>query len=425
MIVHYWIRFLAILRHSSRYISAFFKWVIISASTGVIGGFVGMLFHASVEWATHQRETHTYFLYFLPLAGVIIVGIYNAFNSYDENSTDTVVDYAHREGKRVPFVITPLIFISTVLTHLCGGSAGREGAALQLGGGIATLVGNFFGVDRREIRVVIMCGMSALFSALFGTPVTAIFFALEVSVVGLMLYSALIPCVIASLTAYAIVHINGVAPTAFAIAHIPAINASTVAVTALIAALCALLSIFFCAAIRKSEWLMDHIKNDYLRIITGGAAIIILTKILGTTDYNGAGMNVITSAVEGGNAKNFAFLLKILFTVITISAGFKGGEIVPTLFIGATFGCVLGRILGMDAGFFAAIGMISMFCGMLNCPLASIFLSIEIFGPQGLLLFVLAAGVSYMLSGYYGLYGTQTILSSKLRAMYVNRHTTK
>lgn len=425
MLYHYWIRFRAALRHSLRYISAFFKWTVYAVFTGVIGGFAGMFFHASVEWATHEREMHSYFLYFLPIAGIIIVALYNAFNSYEDNSTDTVVSYAQSDGKKVPFKLAPLIFISTVLTHLCGGSAGREGAALQLGGSIATFVGGWFNVGKKEMRVLIMCGMSALFSALFGTPVTAIFFALEVSVVGLIMYSALIPCVISSLTAYAIIRFNGVTPTHFIIASVPDICASTIIGTAVVAILCAVLSMIFCVLIKRSEKLIEYIKNEYLRIITGGVIIILLTTLVKTTDYNGAGMGVITNAVENGNANTFAFALKMLFTVITISAGYKGGEIVPTLFIGATFGCVIGRLMGLDAGFFAAVGMISMFCGVLNCPLASIFLSIELFGAQGLLMFVLAAGISYMLSGYYGLYGSQKILNSKLSARYVNKHINK
>ena len=425
MLLHYWIRFLASLKHGSRYARAFLRWTLYAGVTGIIGGFVGMAFHASVEWATEAREAHEYFLYFLPVAGIIIVGLYNAFNSYEDNSTDTVVRYTRHDGRTVPLALAPLIFISTVLTHLCGGSAGREGAALQLGGSIATQVGYWFGVDKKEMRVLLMCGMSALFSALFGTPVTAIFFALEVSFVGIMQYSALIPCIVASVIAYIITQINGIEPTRFVLANTPQITSSTMLLTVALAALCGILSIFFCRAIHRTEHLMHRIKNDYLRIIIGAFIIIALTKIVGNGDYNGAGMNIITRAVEGGDAKTFAFLLKILFTVVTIAAGFKGGEIVPTLFIGATFGCVFGKLVGMDAGVCAAVGMIAMFCGVLNCPLASIFLSIELFGAQGLMLFVIAVGVSYMFSGYSGLYGSQKIMSSKLRARYVNKHIAK
>ena len=155
----------------------------------------------------------------------------------------------------------------------------------------------------------------------------------------------------------------------------------------------------------------------------GGCAVIALTYLCGTRDYNGAGMGVITAAVEQGSARPEAFLLKILFTAVTLSAGFKGGEVVPSFFVGATFGCVAGPLLGIPAGFAAAVGLTAVFCGATNCPLASIFLSVELFGDGGLLYFALACGISYMLSGYNGLYSSQTIVYSKLKAQYINVRT--
>ena len=163
--------------------------------------------------------------------------------------------------------------------------------------------------------------------------------------------------------------------------------------------------------------------NPWLRVAAGGLAVIALTLACGTTDYNGAGMDVVTRAVEEGEAFPAAFLLKLLFTAVTLSAGFKGGEVVPSFFVGATFGCVAGPLLGLPAGFAAAVGLISVFCGAVNCPLASIFLSVELFGDGGLLYFAVACGLSYLLSGYSGLYSSQTILYSKLKAQYINVHT--
>ena len=166
-----------------------------------------------------------------------------------------------------------------------------------------------------------------------------------------------------------------------------------------------------------------RIPNPWVRAVTGGCAVIVLTLLCRTTDYNGAGMSVITAAVEQGTARPEAFLLKILFTAVTLAAGFKGGEVVPSFFIGATFGCAAAPLLGLPAGFGAALGLVSVFCGATNCPVASIFLAIELFGGDGVLYFALACGVSYMLSGYNGLYSSQTILYSKLKAQYINVHT--
>lgn len=169
---------------------------------------------------------------------------------------------------------------------------------------------------------------------------------------------------------------------------------------------------------------MAHrLKNAWLRAVVGGFGIVAMTYLCGTTDYNGAGMEVVTAAVEQGMAHPEAFVLKMLFTAVTLAAGFKGGEVVPSFFIGATFGCVAGPLLGIPAGFAAALGLVAVFCGATNCPLASIILAVELFGDSGMLYFALACGLSYMLSGYNGLYSSQTILYSKLKAQYINVHT--
>ena len=201
----------------------------------------------------------------------------------------------------------------------------------------------------------------------------------------------------------------------------PGISAVVCLKIVVLSALCAVLSIVFCLSIHCTARLFSkYIKNDYLRIIVGGCAVAALTLILGTTDYNGAGTAIIAECI-GGKALPYAFILKIIFTALTVSVGYKGGEIIPTFFVGATFGCTVGGLLGLNPAFGAAIGIIAMFCGVTNCPIASIFMSVEIFGGAGVLIFALAAGVSYLLSGYYGLYSSQKIIYSKLRPEYINR----
>lgn len=408
------------LKSAYNYVRTFLKWTLIAVLTGAVSGFVGMAFHVSVEVATEIRGVHGSILYLLPLGGIVIVMIYKLCN-YNKG-TDAVISSIRSDGSVSP-IMAPLIFISTVITHLCGGSAGREGAALQIGGSIGSSIGKLISLDEKDMHLIVMCGMSGVFSALFGTPLTATFFALEVTSVGIMYYSALIPCIASALTAYAITLFYNIAPTRFSLAVIPDISVSVILQVVSIAALCALLSIVFCTVMHQSEKrLKKLIKNDYLRIIAGGVAIIALTYVVGCRDYNGAGMNIIHEAING-NAKTSAFMWKIVFTAITIGAGYKGGEIVPTFFIGATFGCVIARLIGLDAGFGAALGMVAMFCGVLNCPIASIILSIELFGSQGIILFALTAAVSYMLSGYYGLYSSQKIMYSKLKAEYINQKT--
>jgi H+/Cl- antiporter ClcA len=217
----------------------------------------------------------------------------------------------------------------------------------------------------------------------------------------------------------------GAEPTRFSIAEfVPKLAAASVVRVSALAIVCAIISIFFCTAMKYIHHLFeDGIDNKYIRAALGGAIILALTLILRTTDYNGAGMAVIERALYDGEASPAAFLLKILFTAVTIGAGFKGGEIVPTMFIGATLGCVVSPMIGLSPQFGAAVGLAAMFCSVVNCPAAAIFLSLELFGSEGIVLFAAACGVSYMLSGNYGLYSSQKIIYSKLHTKYINRHT--
>ncbi len=391
-----------------------------SAATivGLVGGGVGVLFHYLVDYVTEKRIEHSFLIYLLPLAGVLITAMYRAFRREGEIDTNRVIDSV-RKNEKVPIIMVPLIFISTVITHAFGGSAGREGAALQIGGGIGYNLGKVFKFGENDTHIITMAGMSSVFAALFGTPVTAAVFSLEVISVGSFNYAGFLPCVVASVISYGLSVALGVSPLKFEVIS-QAFTANVFIKIIILAGLCAVLSSIFCATIKRTEHYMDKLfKNSYLRAFVGGAIIVILTAIVNTHDYNGAGMDVIARAI-GGNARPLDFIFKIIFTAITIAAGFKGGEIVPTLFIGSTFGCVMGEILGLDAGFCAAIAMVAMFCGVVNCPIASIFLAIELFGVGGILFFAVACGVSYIMSGYSGLYKSQKIVYSKLNADRTN-----
>lgn len=404
---------------AKNYVKTFIKWVIFAGITGFIGGIIGTLFHVSVEKATEFRVMNSWILYFLPVGGIAIAVFYKLFNMSDSTGTNQIINSIRTED-HVPFVLAPLIFISTVITHLLGGSAGREGAALQLGGSIGSFVGRIFHLDNKDMHLIVLCGMSGVFSALFGTPLTATLFAMEVISIGVIYYSSLVPCLVSSLVAYGVSLYFGIEPVHYVLSYIPALNVGTIATTVVLAALCAVLSIIFCVSMHKTEHFMENkIPNDYIRGLAGGLIIVILTVFLKTGDYNGAGMNIVGNAING-MVKPEAFLLKIIFTAITIGAGFKGGEIVPTFFIGSTFGCFVGGLLGLNPGFSAAIGLVSLFCGVVNAPIASIILSLELFGAEGLLLFAIACSVSYMLSGYYGLYSSQKIVYSKLKAEFIN-----
>lgn len=406
---------------TGKYLFDFFKWILIAAVTGAAGGIVGVAFHTSVEKVTELRQEHSFIICFLPLGGIVIAALYKLCKLESEG-TDRVID-SIRSDKGVPFLLAPLIFVSTVITHLFGGSAGREGAALQLGGSIGCTVGKILKLNSKDMHLIILCGMSSVFSALFGTPLTATLFALEVISVGVFYYSGFIPCIVSSLIAYWISLLFGVEPVRFALTSLPEYSFSTFFKVGILSAVCALLSIVFCLLMHFShKGAQKFIKDPFLRAFFGGVIIIALTYIFGT-DYNGAGMNIIERAVLEGKTEPFAFLLKMIFTAVTIGCGFKGGEIVPTFFIGSCFGCLLGNLLGLDGGFAAAIGLVTLFCSVVNCPVASIFLSIELFGADKLIYFAAACAVGYTLSGYFGLYSSQKIIYSKTKAEYININT--
>lgn len=408
------------LRRWGLYVRTFIKWTAAAAVIGAACGLVGTLFHFGVHEVTAFRGTHPWVLYLLPLAGLVIVGFYKLTGT-DGLGTDDIIDAVH-QGKLLPILLLPAIFFGTILTHLCGGSAGREGAALQMGGTIGQYLGRHFQLDDRDLRVATLAGMAAFFSALFGTPLAATVFAIMVISIGVIYHVALYPSLLAALVAYGVSIHLGVEPTRFAVS-VPEQTVGMFVRVALLGVLCALVSILFCQVMHGAGHLMKRIRNPWLRVACGGAAIIVLTLIFGT-DYNGAGMEIVTAAVEQGTvAVPWAFLLKLIFTAITLAAGFKGGEVVPSFFVGATFGCAAAPLLGLPAGFGAAVGLAAVFCGVTNCPLASTLLAVELFGAEGLLYFALACCLSYMLSGYQGLYSSQTILYSKLKAQFINVHT--
>ncbi len=402
------------------YLGTFLKWLLIAGVTGAAGGLVGSAFHKSVSWAAGFRAAHPWLLYLLPVGGCLIGLIYHFFKTENKN-TNTIID-SIQLGDRVPLSLVPTIFLATVITHLFGGSAGREGAALQIGGGIGNCVGRGFRLDEKDMRIATLSGMSAVFSALFGTPLTATVFALEVISVGVFYYSAFVPCLVASLVSLQIAALFGIAPEHFDLAVYPLHWAMVLRVSGL-ALLCTAVSILFCLTMHKTDHLLHRlIRNDFALVVVGGTVIVGLTLLLGTTEFNGAGMDSITRAIEEGVARPDAFFWKLVFTAITLGCGFKGGEVVPCFFVGATFGCVAGALLGIPAGFAAAIGLVCVFCGAVNCPLASIILSVELFGPGEIVYFALACGLAYMLSGYFGLYSSQKIMYSKLRPEFINIH---
>lgn len=403
-----------------QYIVSFFKWTLIALITGGLGGLLGSGFRWAISYVTEFRIMNPWLCYLLPLGGVIIAFLYRVTKLSGHADTNLIIKSVRSDDK-VPIRLAPVIFLSTVVTHLFGGSAGREGAALQLGGCIGSFIGRAVRLNEKDMPIALMCGMSGLFSALFGTPLTAAVFAMEVISVGIIYYSAFLPCIVAALTAYGVTTLFGLAPTAFPITEVPQLTILNILTVAVIGVAAAVISIVFCISLEQTHKLAARFfKNEYLRTAVGGTAVAALTLLIGTR-YNGTGGTAIAAAITEGTALPYDFILKMLFTVITIGFGYKGGEIIPTFFVGATLGATLAPLLGLPAAFGAAIGLVALFCAMVNCPIASVILSIELFGSKGLIFFAVALCVSYMLSGYYSLYSGQKIMYSKRRARFINK----
>ena len=404
----------AILRRMAAYLKVFARRTVLSVLIGLLCGGLGGLFHYVVDLSSGMFHAHGWLLYLLPLAGMAIVWLYHRAGIFQDKGANLVLA-SLRTGETVPARVAPLIFAGTVLTQLCGGSAGREGAALQIGAGTATCFNRVFHLEGKSANRMTMCGMSALFAAVFGTPITAALFSMEVSAVGVLHYAALYPCLVSSITAWEVSRYMGTAGVTMPAIPLPSPDVGTLFRVLALTLACAVVSILFLEVMHLAGRLYCRFFDGkpYRRAAVGGLLVAAATVLLGTRDYNGAGMEVAVAAV-GGQAVSWAFLLKILLTALTIGAGYKGGEIVPAFFIGATFGCVAGPWLGLDPGLAAAIGLIALFCSVVNCPVASMLLSVELFGGTRLWMFAVVCGVSYLMSGYSTLYSEQKIIYAKL-----------
>lgn len=356
----------------------------------------------------------------LPIGGMAIVFLYHSVGLDNQPGTNTIIQSV-RQQDSVPTMLAPAIFLATVITHLVGGSSGREGAALQIGGSIATTLGKIMQADQKEMSILVMCGMSAVFSALFGTPLTATLFAMEVVSVGIFYYAALVPCLCSSLVSFYIAQLFGCESVNYTLNVVvdlsPLLLVKLIIFTIIIAivSICFVLLMHFAHNILAKEF-----KNPYIRVIFGSIILLILVFLFGRA-YLGAGMDVVENALYD-KVNPYDFALKAIFTAITIGCGFKGGEIVPTFFIGSTLGYTISSFVGIDPHLGAALGLVGMFCCVINSPLTSIVLGIELFGSGYLIPMAVVIAFGYVLSGYFSLYQAQKIVYSKTSPEFINKN---
>ena len=401
-----------LLRKPYKFVRIVVRWCILSVIMGTVGGLLGAVFHHALHFVTHVRSEHNWLIFLLPLGGLLTVLIYRHPSMKGNKGTNEMIE-ATLDGHPVSPMVAPSIFCATALTHLFGGSGGREGAALQLGGSAASFLAERFHLQKSNRKILVTAGMSSVFAGLFGTPLTAMLFCMEFASVGTIFSPDLLPCFLAAFTASRISLALGVHAETYLLTQAFSMTLGTSWRYLILAVLVSLLGITMCTVFHKAEHLAaHHLPNPFVRIAVGGALITVMTLLVGDHRFNGAGMDMALNAVAG-NADWYSFILKMLFTAVTLAAGFKGGEIVPTFCIGATFGCVLGGLLGLDPGMSAALSLVGLFCCATNAPLASIMLSVEMFGGLNIHLFAFVCVICFVLSGNFGLYASQILQYNK------------
>jgi H+/Cl- antiporter ClcA len=425
------------------------KWLVLAAPTGAVIGTAVAVFLWALDLATTTRWDHPWLLFVLPLAGIAIGLAYHRFGRSVEGGNNLIMEQIHEPGGGVPSRMAPLVLAGTVVTHLFGGSAGREGTAVQMGGSIASTVCRWLRLKPRDVRTLLMAGIAGGFGAVFGTPLTGAIFAVEVLAIGRMSYEALVPCLIASVvgdgvcTAWNIdwghvhfhvrhttYHIGAFAHLAL-VHHAPGLNWLLLGKVAVAAAAFGLASVLFAELAHGLQWIFKRaVPWPVLRPAVGGAIVIALAFLVGS-DYLGLGVasdphhpgqvSILSSFHDGGSTW-WSWWWKILFTAVTLSSGFKGGEVTPLFFVGAALGNAMARLLGAPTDLFAGLGFVAVFAGATNTPLACTVMGIELFAPgqpdllaSGFAVYLaVACFLSYLLSGHSGIYLSQRIGTPKL-----------
>ena len=389
-----------------------FKWIFICIIVGILIGSVVAFFLNSLDFATNWRETHTWIIYSLPIVGLAIGAMYYYFGAEVKKGTNLLLEQHNSPESKVPFKMAPLVYIGTILTHLAGGSAGREGTAVQMGGAIADQFTDLFKLNDTQRKTILIVGISAGFSAVFGTPIAGAIFALEIMLFKNIRVADILPSFAAAYIAHYTCLAWGIHHTIYTLPTIGHFNMHSLVPTFLAGLIFGTTALFFSAA--NSFWskLFVNIKYEPLRPFIGGIILVIVILLMGTTKsidpskFLGLGIPAITDSFLTP-AGGYDFLIKLLLTTFTLSAGFKGGEVTPLFFIGATLGNILIVFIPLPMALMAAMGFVAVFAGATHCAVASIALGFEMFGMNAGIYIGLASVVAYFSSGSKGIYSAQ------------------
>ena len=401
--------------NSKKNILLTFKWIFICALIGIFSGSASAFFLVSLEWVTQFRESQNWILWLLPMGGLSIGLIYHYLGKEVVKGNNLLLEEYDNPQKSIPLKMAPMVLIGTLITHFFGGSAGREGTAVQMGGAIADQFTGLFKLDASDRKTLIILGISAGFASVFGTPLAGALFALEILYFSTISLKSSILSFLVAYIAYFTVDFWQVKHTHYNIPVVPDITISTLAWVIVVGVLFGLTSMLFSRTTHFWGRLFSKMISYYpLRPFVGGIILAVAVFFIGTTKYIGLGIPTIVDAFSTPNA-SYDFLLKILFTGFTLGAGFKGGEVTPLFFIGATLGSALSLFIPLPIAFLAGLGFVAVFSGATHTPVACTIMGMELFGIESGVYIGITCLIAYFSSGSIGIYHSQIVKGAKYR----------